>query len=118
MKILKNKLRNLGVMVMAFLMPGSALAALPTAVSVADGVATGAGPLAFLRDIFSKGFGIVGAIIIVVITAGVMFTIYTAFLEGREKGKWKEFGLTAIVGVVIIVGAIVMVTLAITWLAP
>ncbi len=118
MKILKNKLRNLGVMVMLFLIPGSLLAALPTAAAVAGGATTTAGPLTLLRELFSQGFGIVGAIIIVVITAGVMFTIYTAFLEGREKGKWKEFGLTAIVGVVIIVATIVMVTLAIGWLAP
>lgn len=117
MKTLSNKIRNLGVMAMAFLMPGSVLAQLPTAAEVAGGAATDAGPLTLLRELFSQGFGVVGAIIIVVITAGVMFTIYTAFLEGREKGKWKEFGLTAIVGVVIIVGTIVMVTLAIGWLA-
>lgn len=118
MKILSNKIRNLGIMAMLFLMPGSVLAKLPEAGDVAGTAVTNKGPLVLLRDLFGQGFGIVGAIIVVVITAGVIFTIYTAFLEGREKGKWKEFGLTAIVGVVIIVAAIVMVTLAIGWLAP
>ena len=114
MKALKNKLRNLGVVMMS-LAPTSIWAALPAAADIADGATVDSGPLAFLRSVFSDGLTIAATGVAALITLGAIFTIYTSFLEAREKNNWKSFGLTAIVGIVMIVGSVVVATLAVDY---
>lgn len=114
MKALKNKLEYLAIMVMS-LAPTSIWAVLPAADSIADGTTVDQGPLVFLKSIFTNGITATATIAAAVITLGAIFTIYTAFLEARDKKDWKSFGLTAVVGGVMIIASIVIATLAVDY---
>ena len=63
----------------------------------------------------TNGITIAATGVAALITLGAIFTIYTSFLEAREKNNWKSFGLTAIVGLSMIMGAIVIATLAVDY---
>lgn len=94
------------------LMPFQAMAAMPTAVdSGSSGAATSGDWLALLTGYFDKGtdliawgVAILGFIVLAVVTLG-------KFNEARKnKAEWSEVGLTAGVGVVILLFMVFLAT--------
>jgi hypothetical protein len=94
-------------------------AALPTAAGVTAGttVTNTASPLVFITQLFSSGVGIGAAAVAAITVLGVAFTSYSAFVESRQKGDWKNFGVTASVGAVLVLGVVLMSIIAVDYAA-
>ncbi len=96
-------------------MPASVVwAALPSADDVADGADT-TSPLATTRDLFSRGITIAATVVAAVLVLGATWQIYSAFVRSREKGDWKDLGVTAPLGVGMMAGGVVLAILANTY---
>lgn len=95
-------------------LPASVFAALPTAADVADGAST-TSPIQTTRDLFSRGITIAATAVAALLVLGATWQIYTAFVKAREKGDWKELGVTMPVGVVMMAGGVVLAVLANTY---
>ena len=120
MKAIKKKWNRMhdvvvGVVVTAgcLVAPG-AMAALPNAADVADGAST-TSPLATTRDLFSRGITIAATIVAALLVLGATWQIYSAFVKAREKGDWKDLGVTAPLGVGLMAGGVVLAVLANTY---
>ncbi len=98
----------------------SANAALPTAadVSAGTGVTTTTSPVQFIRELFSSGAGIAAVAVVALTFLGVAWSTYASFTEAREKGDWKKFGITASIGVVLVVAVTLIALLAVDYAAP
>jgi hypothetical protein len=96
-----------------------AIAALPTAagVSTGAGVTNTTSPVQFLTDLMSTGVGTAAVGVSALTVLGVAWTSYAAFVESRQKGEWKNFGVTASIGVVLVVGVVLMAILAVDYAA-
>ncbi len=99
---------------MAATLPGRVMAELPTADSVADGASTTA-PIETTRNLFTSGITIAGTVLAAVLVLGAMWQIYTSFVKAREKGDWKDMGITTFVGVVMMAGGVIMAILAVQY---
>ena len=95
-------------------LPASAWAVLPNAADVADGAST-TSPLATTRDLFSRGITIAATIVAALLVLGATWQIYSAFVKAREKGDWKDLGVTAPIGVGMMAGGVVLAVLANTY---
>ncbi len=102
------------LLVAAAAIPGQVLAVLPDADDVADGVST-TSPIDAGRGLFTVGITIAATAVAAVLVLGAMWQIYTSFVKGREKGDWKEMGLTTFVGVAIMAGGVIMAVLAVEY---
>ncbi len=92
----------------------SAMAALPTATNITTGtgVTNTTSPIAFVKSLLTSGVGVAAVAVGALTVLGVSWASYTAFVDSRQKGEWKNFGVTASVGVVLIVGVILLALLA------
>ena len=92
-------------------------AALPTAqdVSTGSGVTNTATPVQFVGELFSTGTTTAATAVGGMAVLGVAWAVYSSFVESREKGDWKKFGVTASVGVVLVVGVVLMAILAVDY---
>ena len=95
-------------------LPTMALAVLPTAASVADGAATDS-PLGTTRDLFTKGITIAGTVVAAALVLGSMWQIYSSFVKAREKGDWKDMGVTSAVGIGMMAGGVIIAILAVQY---
>ncbi len=97
----------------------SVLAALPTAagVSTGAGVTSTTSPVKFIGELLSTGVGTAAVAVSALTVLGVAWTSYASFTESRQKGEWKNFGVTASIGVVLIVGVVLMAILAVDYAA-
>jgi len=101
-------------------LPATALAVLPTAASVADGAATDT-PLGTTRDLFTRGITIAGTVVAAALVLGAMWQIYSSYVKAREKGDWKDMGVTTSVGIGMMAGGVIIAILAVqygTFAAP
>lgn len=92
----------------------AAMAALPTATQVVTGtnVTNTSSPVAFVRSLLTSGVGIAAVAIGALTVLGVAWTSYSSFVESRQKGDWKNFGVTASIGVVLVVAVVLLAVLA------
>jgi len=95
-------------------LPTMALAELPVAATVADGASTDS-PIDTTRDLFTSGITMAGTILAAALVLGSMWQIYTSYVKAREKGDWKDMGVTAFVGVVMMAGGVVIAILAVEY---
>jgi len=95
-------------------LPATALAVLPTAASVADGANT-TSPLATSRDLFTRGITIAGTVVAAALVLGAMWQIYSSFVKAREKGDWKDMGVTSAVGIGMMAGGVIVAILAVQY---
>jgi len=94
-------------------------AALPTggAVTTGAGVTNTTSPFVFVSELLSSGVGVAALAVSALTVLGVAWTSYAAFTESRQKGEWKNFGVTASIGVVLVVGVVLMAILAVDYVA-
>ena len=94
-------------------------AALPTGAAVTSGagVTSTTSPLVFVKELLSSGVGIAALAVAALTVLGVAWTSYAAFTESRQKGEWKNFGVTASIGVVLVIGVVLMSILAVDYAA-
>lgn len=94
-------------------------AALPTAagVSTGSGVTNTTSPVQFIADLLSTGVGTAAVAVSALAVLGVAWTSYSSFVESRQKGEWKNFGVTASIGVVLVVAVVLMAILAVDYAA-
>lgn len=92
-------------------LPSAAMAALPTAASVASGANT-TSPIDTTEDLFSRGITIAASVVAAVLVLGATWQIYSSFVKAREKGDWKDLGVTMSVGIVMMAGGVVLAVLA------
>ena len=94
-------------------------AALPTgaAVTTGAGVTNTTSPFIFVSELLSSGVGVAALAVSALTVLGVAWTSYAAFTESRQKGEWKNFGVTASIGVVLVVGVVLMSILAVDYAA-
>jgi hypothetical protein len=94
-------------------------AALPTgaAVTTGAGVTNTTSPFVFVKELLTSGVGIAAVAISALTVLGVAWTSYAAFVESRQKGEWKNFGVTASIGVVLVLGVVLMSILAVDYAA-
>ena len=94
-------------------------AALPTAgaVTTGAGVTNTTSPFVFVKELMTSGVGIAAVAISALTVLGVAWTSYAAFFESRQKGEWKNFGVTASIGVVLVLGVVLMSILAVDYAA-
>jgi len=95
-------------------LPTMALAALPLAGTVSDGADT-TSPLATSRDLFTRGITIAGTVVAAALVLGAMWQIYSSFVKAREKGDWKDMGVTSAVGVGMMAGGVIVAILAVQY---
>jgi hypothetical protein len=98
------------------LIPGKVLAVLPAANTVADGANT-TSPIQMFRDFGSRGTTIAATVIAAIVVLGIGYHVYSSFVQSREKGDWKGFGITASAGVVVGAATVVMALLAVQYAA-
>ena len=116
-KALSNKTLALNAALSTLLLsliPGPVLAVLPAATSVSDGAST-TSPIQMFRDFGSRGVTIAATVITGLVVLGIGYHIYSSFVQSREKGDWKGFGITASSGVVVGAGAVVLAILAVSY---
>ena len=94
-------------------------AALPTGdvVTSGAGVTSTTSPLVFVKELLSSGVGVAALAVAALTVLGVAWTSYAAFTESRQKGEWKNFGVTASIGVVLVIGVVLMSILAVDYAA-
>lgn len=116
----KNKYHNVrktavgGILGAAACLPSWAWAGLPTAASVADGAST-TSPLQTTRDMVTRGMTIGATVVAAAIVLGGMWQIYSSYVKAREKGDWKDLGITSAVGVGMMAGGVVISILALQY---
>lgn len=83
----------------------SAWAALPTAadVTAGAGVTNTTSPLGFIREMTTTTGGIMAIILSALVTIGVGYQMYASFVKGREKGEWRDFATTSMIGMSLVV---------------
>jgi len=91
-------------------------AALPTSGAITTGanVTNTTSPFVFVSELLSSGVGVAALAVSALTVLGVAWTSYAAFTESRQKGEWKNFGVTASIGVV---GVVLMSILAVDYAA-
>ncbi|MCK4710455.1 MAG: DUF2976 domain-containing protein [Gammaproteobacteria bacterium] len=113
---MKKQISLLITVASAYLLSGLNLlqAALPTAagVSTGAGITSTTSPIQFIRELRTTGVGTAAVGVAAVSTIGVGWAVYSAFSEARQKGEWTKFGVTASVGLAVIVGVILLAILA------
>jgi hypothetical protein len=115
---LKNLTRKLSYgWTLAMLLPIKLMADLPDAGDIAEDADTSA-PLQFIRDIAEIGVGIAAPIVAAIVSLAVAGYLFTSFKDSREKGDWGKFGVTFVVGAVLIVSVIVIALLAMEYAEP
>lgn len=95
-------------------LPYQVMASLPTASAVADGAST-TSPIQMFRDFGQRGVTIAATVVGAAIAVGIGWAIYSSFVEAREKGDWKKFGLTAAAGVVVAASTVTLAILAVSY---
>lgn len=103
-----------GIVSAACLAAPNVMAALPNAANVADG-ANVASPIQTTRDLFSRGITVGSSVVAAVLVLGATWQMYTAFVKAREKGDWKDLGVTMSVGVFMMAGGVILAVLANTY---
>jgi len=115
-KCMKESGSKIIAIVSVFLMGAfqSAMAILPTATDITSGtnVTNTTSPIAFVKSLLTSGVGVAAVAIGALTVLGVSWTSYASFVDSRQKGEWKHFGVTASIGVVLIVGVILLAILA------
>ncbi len=83
----------------------SAWAALPTATDVTSGagVTSTTSPLGFIREMTTTTGGLMAIILSALVTIGVGYQMYASFVKGREKGEWRDFATTSMIGMSLVV---------------
>lgn len=117
MKVFKNPIV---LMITAWLasMTQNVSAALPTATGIATGAtANTTSPIQILIELVSTGVGAAGVAIAAIVVLGVAYTLYASFVEAQQKGEWKKFGITSAIGVILVIGVVLLVLLAIDYVA-
>lgn len=118
---MKKQMNNLLAVVATYLVGvfNSSHAALPTggAVTTGAGVTNTTSPFVFVSELLSSGVGVAALAVSALTVLGVAWTSYAAFTESRQKGEWKNFGVTASIGVVLVVGVVLMSILAVDYAA-
>ncbi len=95
-------------------MPGRVLADLPLANTVADGAST-TSPIEASRNLATSGITIAGTVVAAALVLGGAWQIYASFVKGREKGDWKDFGVTTFVGAGVMAGGVILAILAVQY---
>ncbi len=98
----------------------SVKAVLPTAagVSAGTGVTSTTSPVQFVKELFSSGAGIAAVAVVALTFLGVAWATFASFSEARKKGEWKDFGITASIGVVLVVAVTLLALLAVDYATP
>lgn len=107
----------LGVAVMwMFNLP--AMAALPTQAPGQLGqVQNTSDPTQWLDLLTDSGVGVAATLITALVTVGVIWHTWGSFVESREKGNWKSFGITASIGSFVIAATVGLAILATQFVA-
>ena len=88
----------------------SAWAALPTATDVTGGagVTTTTSPIGFITEMSKTTGGLMAIILSALVAIGVGYQMYAAFVKGREKGEWRDFATTSMIGMTLVVVVILL----------
>ncbi len=98
----------------------TAYAALPVADDVVggSGVVTTNSPFAIIRELTTSTVGLAAIAISSIVTIGIGWQMYAAFLESRRTGEWKGFATTALIGIGLIIVVVVLALLGVEYAAP
>jgi len=98
----------------------SAWAALPTAadVTAGAGVTNTTSPLAFIREMTTTTGGLMAVILSALVSIGVGYQMYASFVKGREKGEWRDFATTSMIGMSLVVVVILFAIFGNNIVAP
>jgi len=104
---LVNKSRSLIVSLISLctFLYQSAWAALPTATDVTGGagVTNTTSPLGFIREMTTTTGGLMAIILSALVSIGVGYQMYASFVKGRERGEWRDFATTSMIGMGLVV---------------
>lgn len=95
-----------------------AMAALPTQAPGQLGqVQNTSDPTQWLDLLSDGGVGTAATLITALVTIGVIWHTWGSFVESREKGNWKSFGITASIGSFVIAATVGLAILATQFVA-